>query len=252
MTHIRQIRFDNHLGEQLAGTLEEPSNPNGRGMVLGHCFTCSRHTRILSDISERMATHGYTALRFDFSGNGQSDGVFQESTYSKQVRELQCAADYLRANAVSDILLAGHSMGGAAALLCAARTNKIAGVIALSVGAQLLYPERLLSEDQKDHLYETGETRFSSRGRELIITEDFFADAEGHDLLNAVSEIRCPILLVYGGKDITIAPDSGRLLYAANPMGAEIFQVDKADHMFSTDEDRSKVVDHVTKWLQKL
>ncbi|MFZ2634499.1 MAG: alpha/beta fold hydrolase [Desulfosalsimonadaceae bacterium] len=252
MTNMRQIRFDNHLGEKLAGTLDEPSNPNGRGIILGHCFTCSRHTRILMDLSRDMATHGYMALRFDFSGNGQSEGDFKESTYSKQIRELQCAVDYIRANDISDIILAGHSMGGTAALFTAAQTNGITGVIALSASAELLYPERLLSEGRKADLYATGEAQFSSRGRDLIITKDFFTDADRYDLLKAISEIRCPILLIYGGQDMIIAPDSGRILHDANPIGTEVFKVDNADHMFSADEDRSKVVDHVARWAQRL
>jgi dienelactone hydrolase len=36
--------FYNNQGEKLTGTLHLPDIPSGRGVVFGHCFTCSRHT----------------------------------------------------------------------------------------------------------------------------------------------------------------------------------------------------------------
>jgi uncharacterized protein len=252
MTDRRQIRFDNHLGEKLAATLEIPSHPADKGMVLGHCFTCTRHTRILDDLSRAMVNAGYLALRFDFSGNGQSEGSFAESTYSKQIQELNCAIDYVRNAGASDIILAGHSMGGEVALLTAAQINGIMGVIAFSASAEPLHPDHLLTDSQKFDLNDKGQVKFSSRGRELIITKQFFHDAEEHDLTNAMSEIHCPVLLVYGGQDMIIPTDSSLILHDANPAHAEIFMVQSADHMFTSDKDRRMVVDHVQQWVQNL
>ena len=249
---MRQVRFENHLGEKLAGTVEEPADPTGNGMVMGHCFTCSRHTRILSDISRAMADMGYVVLRFDFSGNVQSEGDFTQSTYSKQILELQCAADYIRKAGASDAILAGHSMGGTVALLTAGKRNDIDGVIALSVDAALLHPEKVLSESERTVLFEQGTVPFSSRGRNLALTKDFFNDAAGFDLCESISKISCPILLVYGGQDTMIDPDSGRRLKDARPSQTEVFKVDQADHMFSGDKDRRTVVNHLVRWVTTL
>ena len=38
------VHFYNHHGEKLTGTLHLPDRPARRGVVFGHCFTCSRHT----------------------------------------------------------------------------------------------------------------------------------------------------------------------------------------------------------------
>jgi uncharacterized protein len=249
---MRQIRFDNHLGEKLAGTLDEPGHLTGKGLVLGHCFTCSRHTRILSDLSRDMAAEGYTALRFDFSGNGQSEGDFEKSTYSKQIRELQCAVNHLQAKGVSEIILAGHSMGGTVALLAAAQTKGITGAIALSVGIALLDSERVLSKNGQEILVEKGEVAFLSRGRNLTLTTEFFNDAAGYDLVGSIAKITCPVLLIYGGRDRMIDPDSGRVLKSARPSGIEVFTVPEADHMFVEDRHRETVIDHVVKWVKAL
>ncbi len=67
-----QIRFKNHNGD-LAGTLHLPDNPSQLGIVLGHCFTCTRHTTILRELAKDLTREGFIVLRFDFSGNGQID-----------------------------------------------------------------------------------------------------------------------------------------------------------------------------------
>ena len=249
---MRQVRFDNHVGEKLAGTMEEPAHPTGWGVVLGHCFTCSRHTRILSDISAAMADTGHIVLRFDFSGNGQSEGDFSQSTYSKQITELGCATDYIRTAGASHVILAGHSMGGTVALMAAALLKGIHGVIALSVGSTLLHPGRVLSEKEQTVLFKQGTVPFSSRGRDLTLTTDFFEDAEGYDLPGSVSKIRCPVLLIYGGRDAMIEPDAGRILKDARPTNTEVFTVDEADHMFVADRSRRVVVEHIVEWVKAL
>ena len=76
----QQIQFENHLGERLSGTLHQPRQPRLGGIVAGHCFTCSRHTGILRQVCEDLSEAGFSVLRFDFSGNGQSQGRFEDAT----------------------------------------------------------------------------------------------------------------------------------------------------------------------------
>ena len=69
------VHFENPQGEKLAGTLHEPATPADKGVVIGHCFTCSRHTRVLRRVAVNLSEAGFATLRFDFSGNGQSQVV---------------------------------------------------------------------------------------------------------------------------------------------------------------------------------
>ena len=114
------FHFKNHEDESLAATLHLPDVPNEAGVVLGHCFTCSRHTRILRAAGAALAKQGIMALRFDFSGNGQSQGLFAESTFSKQIREMQAAITILKDRGATRIGLAGHSMGASVSVLTGA------------------------------------------------------------------------------------------------------------------------------------
>ena len=85
----QQIKFDNPQGETLVGTLHQPEQKAVGGVVAGHCFTCSRHTGILRRMCKDLGDAGFMVLRFDFSGNGQSEGEFAQSTFTKQITEMK-------------------------------------------------------------------------------------------------------------------------------------------------------------------
>lgn len=51
-------------------------------------------------------------FRFDFAGNGGSEGVWEYGGYAKCVSDLRCAVELLRARSYEVHTLLGHSMGG--------------------------------------------------------------------------------------------------------------------------------------------
>ena len=196
-----QIQFPNHLGERLAGTYHFPSGDSCHGIILGHCFTCSRHTRVLRDISNGLVENGFRVLRFDFSGNGQSEGRFSESNYSKQIEELKAAASFIAAKGASWMGLAGHSMGAMVSLLAAAQMDEVRAVCTLATKASALGTSHFLDQNQVRELTSTGRVHFTSRGRPLEITQGFFADAARYELSEIIATLTQPLLLVHGDRD---------------------------------------------------
>lgn len=69
-----KITFTGRSGEPIAAMLSRPHHPNGKGVVLLHCFLCTKHHRVVRSVSEALAVQGITTLRFDFYGNGESGG----------------------------------------------------------------------------------------------------------------------------------------------------------------------------------
>ena len=122
------IQFDNPMGETLAGTLHQPAQVPVGAVIAGHCFTCSRHTGVLRRICSDLCDAGFMALRFDFSGNGQSQGQFEQSTWSKQILEMESAVALMQEKGARWIGLAGHSLGAAIALLVARRMKVVSAL----------------------------------------------------------------------------------------------------------------------------
>jgi pimeloyl-ACP methyl ester carboxylesterase len=247
----QQIQFPNHRGETLAGTFHVLAEDSRRGIILGHCFTCSRHTRILRDLSLALVEEQFKVLRFDFSGNGQSEGSFSESSYSKQISDLKVAASFMTAEGVSWFGLAGHSMGGMVALLAAVEMDNVRAVCTLASKASALHSTHFLNESQLHELQNTGHVHFVSRGRNLELTNGFFADAAKYELSKILPSLVQPWLIVHGNQDEIIPVRDAHRLQEYKPVDTELAIIADADHMFSQDAQRQEVTELVVKWFKR-
>ena len=248
----QQIQFLNLSGEKLAGTFHVPAKNSRHGIILGHCFTCSRHTRILRDVSLALVDVGFKVLRFDFSGNGQSEGNFAESFYSKQVKDLEAAASFISSQGVTWIGLAGHSMGAMVALLAASQMDTIQAVCTLAAKASSLQSFHFLSQNQVQELQRSGRVNFVSRGRTLELTEAFIADAAKYDLPSTMPSLAQPLMVVHGDMDEITPVENAYQLHRYRSVNTELVIIPGADHMFSQDEHRQEVVQRVAKWFEGL
>jgi putative redox protein len=247
----QSISFYNQQGEKIAGTLHLPKKPDGCGVVFGHCFTCSRHTRIIRQACNELAEKDVLALRFDFSGNGQSEGEFSASNYSKQIAEMQTAAAVIGEKGARWIGLAGHSMGAVIAVLTAARTPTVKAVCALAGRLSGLNATHFFSKEQLHELENTGKVSFNSRGRSLQLSTQFFADAKQYDLPKTVKSLQTPLMVVHGDADDIIPVQDAYLAKTLNPEYTELVIIPGADHMFSAKMHRTQTSKLVVKWFKE-
>jgi len=245
------IYFYNQQGEKLAGTLHLPKKSAESGVVFGHCFTCSRHTGILRRICDELSRIGFTVLRFDFSGNGQSQGRFEHSTWSKQVLEMEAAVSLMKEQGADWIGLVGHSLGAAIALLTARKDQSIAAVCRVAGRVSPSRPVYFLTSTQQQILADTGRVEFTSRGRQLNIKREFFEDAEIHDLVSATRALTIPMLVVHGDQDDVIPVSEAYLAQKTNPQRVELLVVEDGDHMFSRPQHQEQVGRTVADWFRR-
>ena len=117
------ITFTTSDGILLRGHLYGSSGTTG--VILAHMFPADQSD--WTDFAQVLATHGYTALTFDFRGFTESEG---RSGTEFADRDLLAAYQFLRPR-VSRIFIAGASLGAEAAILVAAR-EPVAGIICIS------------------------------------------------------------------------------------------------------------------------
>ena len=245
----QQIQFDNLLGESLTGSLHQPDGSPVGAVIAGHCFTCSRHTGVLRRICSYLSDAGFMALRFDFSGNGQSQGRFEQSTWSKQVSEMESAIAWVQQQGVAWIGLAGHSLGAAIALLTAHRQAAVSAVCRVAGRISATRPMHFLTPWQQKELDAAGRVDFTSRGRQLALTRDFFDDADSHDLTAVTRSLDTPMLVVHGDQDDIIPVSEAHLAKTANPGRVDLEIISGGDHMLAAPSYQQQVAQLVTDWF---
>lgn len=245
----QQIQLENHQGESLAGTLHQPRGAPAGAVIAGHCFTCSRHTGVLQRICNDLCDAGFMALRFDFSGNGRSQGRFEQSTWSKQILEMEAAIGLMQEKGATWIGLAGHSLGAAIALLTARQNGSVSAVCRVAGRVSKARSMHFLTVSQQHALERTGRVEFTSRGRQLTLHRTFVEDADRYDLTAAIRTLTVPMLVVHGDRDEIIPVSEASLARTANPRMVELSIVAGAGHMFSRPDHQRQVARTVAGWF---
>ncbi|HER39828.1 MAG TPA: alpha/beta fold hydrolase, partial [Salinimicrobium catena] len=127
--NYKKVFFKNKEGNELSGYLELPLNKEPHSFVLfAHCFTCNKNFFAVKNVARSLSEKGYGVLRFDFTGLGESEGDFSETTFSGNVEDLLSAAEFLEKEHSAPSLLVGHSLGGAAVILAAKQLPSVKAV----------------------------------------------------------------------------------------------------------------------------
>ncbi|XP_021990555.1 uncharacterized protein LOC110886972 isoform X2 [Helianthus annuus] len=105
----KRIVIQNNHGEKLVGLLHDTGSKDI--VVLCHGFQCTKEYNMMVELAFGLEKHGISAFRFDFSGNGESEGIFEFGNYRKEVDDLQAVIQHFAAeNRVVSAIL-GHSKG---------------------------------------------------------------------------------------------------------------------------------------------
>jgi esterase/lipase len=243
------LSFEDYSGDTLAALMSRPDKPNGRGIVLLHCFTCTKHHRIMRTLSEGLTDKGFTVLRFDFSGNGESGGKIEESTYTKMLREVREAVDLLQGKGFRRIGVAGHSMGAMLSALAAHEDKRIKAVGFIAGSSQAarvreIFPDEILEKAERD-----GSATAFVYGRTLTIRREFLHDVEKYNIGHAAATMRRPFLIVHGTKDEIIHPYHARQLFGWASEPKTLKMIDGADHLFKRPEHLERLRETVSDWF---
>lgn len=94
-------------------------NPFGREYLRAH--------RALRELAHRLSASGFHALRFDYSGSGDSSGNGDEADLGQWLEDIRAAIDEVRNLSGGErVSLVGLRLGAALALLAAARERGVA------------------------------------------------------------------------------------------------------------------------------
>lgn len=217
---------------------------DNRIVVIGHGVTGNKDRPALIALAEGLAEAGISALRFSFSGNGDSEGEFVDSTISKEVADLGKVLDSLENHKICYV---GHSMGGAVGVLRAAVDERIEVLVSL---AGMVHTHEFAQREFGDAIPDKG---FMWDEPDCPLSQTYVDDMASIDsVAKQASKFSGPWLLVHGTEDdiVPIQDSIDILQYANEP--TELLELPGVDHVFSGDGS-PLMVEKVVAWIdQKL
>jgi alpha/beta superfamily hydrolase len=226
----RHVRFAGASGARLAARLDLPAGEPRAWVLFAHCFTCGKDLRSVGRIGRALAERGIAVMRFDFTGIGQSEGDFADTTFSSNVADLEAAVDFMRAELAAPRLLVGHSLGGAAVLAVAARVPEVAAVATIAAPANTdQFRARLLR--RVPELESRGEGEISLGGGRYRIRRELLDDLAEQRLDEVLDHLDKPLLVLHSPADATVDITQGERLFARARQPKSFVALDGADHL---------------------
>jgi uncharacterized OsmC-like protein/alpha/beta superfamily hydrolase len=242
-----RLTFRGAFGDELSARLERPPGEIRGYALFAHCFTCSKDLRAAREISRALADRGFAVLRFDFTGLGESEGDFAGSDFSSNVGDLVAAADFLRAEREAPSLLVGHSLGGAAAIVAAARITEVRAVATIGAPSEAAHlRETLLRENPE--LEGTEEAEVELAGRRFRIRRELLEDLEAQNVAAAVADLGRPLLVLHAPDDEVVGIEHAERLFDAAGRPRSLVSLDAADHLLTDPAGARRAAEVLAAW----
>ena len=178
---------------------------------------------------------GRAFLRFDYSGHGESSGVFTDGCIGDWAEDTAAAVAALTQGPIVPV---GSSMGGWQALLLArAQPERIAGLVTIAAAPDFTEDGYWanFTDAQKQKLAEAGQVELPSDYMEpYIITRRMIEDGRQQLVLRGPLHLSFPVRFLQGTADTAVSVATAvRLLEHASGPDMQLQLVKDADHRFS-------------------
>lgn len=178
---------------------------------------------------------GCAFLRFDYSGHGESSGVFDEGCIGDWHEDTLAAIDALTEG---PLIVVGSSMGGWQALLLAReRKDRITGMVTVAAAPDFTEDGWWAGFDdaQRRMLKAEGQVALPSDYMEpYIVTRRMIEDGRNRLVLRSPLVLPFPVRCLQGTADTAVSTETAiRLLEHATCEDMRVLFVKDADHRFS-------------------
>lgn len=231
----------NREGEAIDYTFHPGSRPDAL-MILGHGLTGNKDRPLLVALANGLAGLGWPCLRLSFAGNGNSEGKFEDSCISKDIRDLQAVLDVVPDNV--SVVYAGHSMGAAAGVLTAARDLRIRFLISL---AGMTHAAAFVEREFAGIVPDQG---VMWEDENCPLSRAFVDDLTMiGDTLSAAEAVTQPWMLIHGEADDVVPVEDGRDAFEAAVCEKQWLAIPGAGHVFD-DASYPQIITAVDQWLR--
>ncbi|KAK8483892.1 hypothetical protein V6N13_144809 [Hibiscus sabdariffa] len=250
----QRVVIPNKHGEKLVGLLHETGSKEI--VILCHGFISTKADRTMVTLAAALEKEGITAFRFDFAGNGESEGSFEFGNYLREADDLHSVIrHFFEANRVVSAIV-GHSKGGDVVLVYASKYDDINTVVNVSGRYDLKKGiEERFGKDFMERI-EDGYVDIKNKegSVEFRVTKESLMDRLNLDMHETCLKIpkECRVLTVHGSADETIPVEDAFELAKIIP-NHKLHIVEGANHNYTKHQTElaSVVVDYLKAALQR-
>ncbi|MCK5474152.1 MAG: alpha/beta fold hydrolase [Candidatus Aenigmarchaeota archaeon] len=245
------VTFKNKKGLQLVGMLHMPeSGKSEKTIIICPGFGGTKTQKMFVETARALVVQNFCVLRFDFTGHGDSEGIYEDYSIKNEIDDLECAVKFLETFETintENIGLMGHSLGAAISVMYAKENKNVKSLVLLAPALNLR--ELMLLWYTKRQIYD-----LKLKGKIDIekhtITKEFFDEAHEINLTDDFRGLEIPKIVIHGKEDETIPVD---YITAFLKEESETFKVDileNAEHDFKDLKSRETIKNRTVEWFE--
>ena len=247
---MEKVIIKNSCGEKLIGVLHNSKNSDKLAIVcIGR--VCTKDEHFYPELCKSLSKNGFNTFRFDFSGNGESEGKFEDSTASKDIQDIKSVVGYFK-NIYEISCVIGHSQGSVEVLLYQARYGLARSVVDIAgYSDQRDATTKKYSKDKIKELNKNGSIELKAWGKSFNLYKKYFRDRLKYgDIRSQARKIKEPILVIHGTEDTDVPFKNGILMKKALKKNDVFISIKGADHFFINEIHRTELIKSIITWLK--
>jgi pimeloyl-ACP methyl ester carboxylesterase len=197
-------------------------------------------------LSAEARARGWDFLCFDYFAHGETGGNFDDARVGRWRDNVLAVADGLTRG---PLVAVGSSMGGhMLSLLIKARPERVksAGFLAPAADFATALMLPALSPEEKRQLDVSGVHMMPGYDRPVPLSQAFFDEARGHDVLGTPIPFDGPVRILHGMMDDLVPWQHGvRLMETLTSPDARMELIKDGDHRLSRPQDLDRLVEMV-------
>lgn len=246
-----RFSFLDPQGHRVAAILSLPSGGTDKVAVLCHGFLSSKTSSTNKALTRLLIEQGIGTCCFDFFGQGETDGPFEQITTTLGVQQAQAALDLMKQKGYRRIGLMGSSFGGLVSTLTASQRTDLACLALKCPVVDFAEELRLgFGPDEMAQWKATDTIPNIMGGSDRIrLRYAFYEDALCQIAYEPARAISAPTIIVQGDKDEHVPMHQCQQLYKALQGTKHLEMLPGADHQFTKGEDFNRMTTMIAEWL---
>ena len=245
------LTFQDEWGHRVSAILSPPDQPAQAIAILCHGFLSNKNSTTNKTLTRLLNVRGIATFRFDFFGQGESDGLFEEITTSLAAGQAMAAIQSVLASGYKTIGLVGSSFGGLVSILTTAQRQDIA---CLALKCPVVdFAEELRLEFGPDEMARWKETNtipnLLGGSARIRLKYRLYEDCLHQAAYDPAKMIAAPTLIVQGQKDELVPLHQSQKLFDLLRGPKRMDLLPEADHQFTRAEDFHAMTTSITEWL---